>query len=68
MRDAGSFTIAQDAASSVVYGMPKAAAELHAAAAILPVNRIASALIDCVTLPTRGLLDKQYEQTKSARD
>ena len=45
MRDAGSLTIAQDAMSCVVYGMPKAAAELDAAAKILPVTKIAGELI-----------------------
>jgi chemotaxis response regulator CheB len=49
MRDAGSLTIAQDSATCAVYGMPKAAAELGAAARILPVNRIANELIDFVT-------------------
>ena len=39
--DLGHPTIAQDQASSAVYGMPKAAAELGAAAEILPLNRIA---------------------------
>ncbi|HWX20900.1 MAG TPA: chemotaxis response regulator protein-glutamate methylesterase [Candidatus Binatia bacterium] len=33
-------TIAQDQGSSAVYGMPKAAAELRAASAILPLNKI----------------------------
>jgi two-component system response regulator WspF len=45
LRDAGSLTIAQDAATCAVYGMPKAAAELAAAARILPVNEIAAELI-----------------------
>lgn len=40
MRQAGALTLAQDAATSVVYGMPKAAAELHAAAEILPLASI----------------------------
>ena len=41
MRRAGWHTIAQDQASSVVYGMPKAAARLDAAAEILPLDEIA---------------------------
>ncbi|QIR40111.1 chemotaxis response regulator protein-glutamate methylesterase [Tolypothrix sp. PCC 7910] len=43
MRDAGWHTIAQDSRTSIVYGMPKAAAELNAAVEILPVDAIASA-------------------------
>lgn len=45
MRDAGWHTIAQDRSTCVVYGMPKAAAELNAAVEILPVDAIASACI-----------------------
>lgn len=45
LRDAGVLTIAQDRATSVVYGMPKAAAELGAACEILPVEKIAPRLI-----------------------
>jgi two-component system, chemotaxis family, response regulator WspF len=44
MREAGHATIAQDAASSAVYGMPRAAAENGAAARILPLDGIAPAL------------------------
>jgi chemotaxis response regulator CheB len=46
LRDRGHHTIAQDEATSAVYGMPKAAATLDAAVDILPVERIASRLVD----------------------
>jgi two-component system response regulator WspF len=46
LRDKGHHTIAQDAASSAVYGMPKAAAELRAAVEILPLDRIAPRLCE----------------------
>jgi two-component system response regulator WspF len=45
MRDKGYYTIAQDRASSAVYGMPKAAAELGAAVAIAPAELISFKLI-----------------------
>ena len=41
---AGGWTIAQDEASSVVYGMPKAAVELGAACEVLSVDQIADRL------------------------
>ncbi|ALK96418.1 chemotaxis protein CheB [Massilia sp. WF1] len=44
MREAGQSTIAQDEASSAVYGMPRAAAELGAAQHILPLDNISKAL------------------------
>jgi two-component system, chemotaxis family, response regulator WspF len=44
LREAGWVTIAQDQASSVVYGMPKAAAELGAAEHVLPLSRIARSI------------------------
>ena len=44
LRDAGHPTIAQDKASCAVYGMPKAAAELGAAAQVLALDAIAPAL------------------------
>lgn len=45
----GRHTIAQDEATSVVYGMPKAAVILGAAVDILPVERIASRLVELIT-------------------
>jgi two-component system response regulator WspF len=44
LRQAGWHTIAQDQASSIVYGMPKAAAELGAACEILSLRQIARAI------------------------
>ena len=49
MRDAGAITFAQDEQSSVVYGMPKAAAELGAAQCILSLDAIAPALTKAIT-------------------
>jgi len=45
LRRLGHFTIAQDQTTSAVYGMPKAAAEIQAAAAILPLEKIAPAIL-----------------------
>jgi two-component system response regulator WspF len=44
MRQAGKATFAQDQASSAVYGMPRAAAEIDAAQRILSLENIAAAL------------------------
>ena len=49
LRDHGHHTIAQDQATSAVYGMPKAAATINAAVDILPAGRIASKLMDVLT-------------------
>jgi two-component system response regulator WspF len=46
LRKAGAMTIAQDADTCIVYGMPRAAAELGAAVRVLPLEKIAGALID----------------------
>lgn len=45
IRQAGGHTIAQDEASCVVYGMPREAVELGAAKEVLPLERIATALL-----------------------
>lgn len=45
MKNKGWVTIAQDQASSVVYGMPKAAVHLQAATEVLPLDKIAARLI-----------------------
>ncbi len=45
----GHHTIAQDRATSAVYGMPKAAAELNAATEILALDRIGPRLVEILT-------------------
>jgi two-component system, chemotaxis family, response regulator WspF len=45
LREAGHHTITQDRATSAVYGMPKAAAELNAAVEILALDRIVPTLL-----------------------
>ena len=56
LRQLGWHTIAQDEASCVVYGMPRAAAELRAASQVLPLDHIPVAAVDQVrhmaALPT----------------
>jgi two-component system, chemotaxis family, response regulator WspF len=44
LRQAGWFTIAQDQSTSVVYGMPKAAAKIDAAVDILPIDQISGSI------------------------
>ncbi len=48
LRQAGWLTVAQDEATSVVYGMPRAAAEVGAAQLILPIQEIGAALAERV--------------------
>jgi chemotaxis response regulator CheB len=51
LRELGHHTIAQDQATSAVYGMPKAAAALDAATDILPLDRIAPRLTELLGSP-----------------
>ena len=44
LREVGNYTLSQDRASSAVYGMPKAAAELDAAVEVLPLVEMAPRL------------------------
>jgi two-component system, chemotaxis family, protein-glutamate methylesterase/glutaminase len=50
MRQAGAFTIAQDEASCVVFGMPRAAIELGAAERVLGLDNISSEVLRLATL------------------
>lgn len=53
LRAKGHHTIAQDQATSAVYGMPKAAAALNAAVDILPLDEIATRIGDVVAMRVR---------------
>jgi two-component system chemotaxis response regulator CheB len=46
MKESGATTIAQDEASSVVYGMPREAVELGAADHVVPLNRIPHKMLE----------------------
>lgn len=49
MKDAGALTVAQDEASSMVFGMPRAAIALEGHCAIKPLNRIGRTLVGFLT-------------------
>lgn len=48
MRQSGAHTLAQDEASSIVFGMPKAAIELGGAEKIVPLSEVARTLLNLV--------------------
>ena len=54
LRRAGWHTIAQDQSTSVVWGMPRAAAEVGAAAEVLPISRIGLAVVGYVNRSGHG--------------
>jgi len=45
MKQAGSYNFAQDEATSVVFGMPKEAIKLGAIDEVLPIDKIADAIV-----------------------
>lgn len=51
LRQAGWLTVAQDAGSSRVWGMPRAAVEAGAAVRVLPLDQIAAALVRALNSP-----------------
>ncbi|HWG22284.1 MAG TPA: chemotaxis-specific protein-glutamate methyltransferase CheB [Terracidiphilus sp.] len=65
LRNSGALTIAQDQATSVVYGMPKAAAELHAATEILPLGAIAPRICDAILHPSHHPMMPAAQKTES---
>lgn len=53
MRERGALTIAQDEASSVIFGMPKAAIDMNAAREVVPLDDIATTLCRHATVSPR---------------
>jgi two-component system, chemotaxis family, protein-glutamate methylesterase/glutaminase len=51
LRHAGALTLAQDEASSVIFGMPREAIEIGAAERVLPLDQFSSALLEAVREP-----------------
>jgi two-component system chemotaxis response regulator CheB len=49
IRRSGGYTIAQDEASSAIFGMPRAAIQLGAAVEVLPSSQIAARLVEVLT-------------------
>ena len=62
LRDAGAITVAQDEASSVVWGMPAAAVALGAAMQVLPLKDISSALLDASKSIVSGGISRRVAQ------
>ena len=55
MHDAGAMTLGQDEASSVVYGMPRAAFELGAVQRQLPMHKIGRAILEASAAPVQEI-------------
>ncbi|UWZ83415.1 chemotaxis-specific protein-glutamate methyltransferase CheB [Occallatibacter riparius] len=64
MRKSGALTIAQDAATSVVYGMPKAAVEMNAAREVMPLASIATRICEAVLHPAPSFLGHARNENK----
>jgi two-component system chemotaxis response regulator CheB len=54
LHDAGAATIAQDEATSTVFGMPRAAIELGAADRVVAINDVAAAICELVASAPSG--------------
>ena len=65
MRRQGFHTMTQDEATSAVFGMPKAAAELQAAAEILALDKIASRLVNILQVQSPMSLKSKAQSPKS---
>ena len=59
LRQKGAYTIAQDEATSAVYGMPKAAVEMGAAVDVMSIERIAGILMKTHSVNAANTLEPQ---------
>jgi two-component system chemotaxis response regulator CheB len=50
MKEAGARTVAQDEASSVVWGMPGSAVKMNAAQKVVPLNEVAANLLQMIAM------------------
>ncbi|OYV35344.1 MAG: hypothetical protein B7Z81_08835 [Acidocella sp. 20-61-6] len=66
LRQAGAETIGQDQASSVVYGMPKAAFEIGAVVRQLPLDRIAERVLAATHLSAPGKASAQNSAQRTS--
>ena len=64
MREAGHLTIAQNEATSAVYGMPKAAAQMEAASMILPLTLISSTLMQHFSVSSTNHIQKNFNHER----
>ena len=66
LRTSGARTIAQDKATSAVYGMPRAAAELDAATDVEPLSRIGPLICELLEPARRPLPKRPLSQSRSS--
>jgi two-component system, chemotaxis family, protein-glutamate methylesterase/glutaminase len=62
MRESGSLTIAQDEHSCVVFGMPKEAIRLGAAAMVLPLGQISQSILNNLSLAANTTDESRFAQ------
>ena len=69
LRQSGAWTIAQDEASSVVYGMPRAAADLGAARQVVSLGKVCSAIFTALgrSVPRSPISRQSHAGLRAAR-
>ena len=65
MKESKSYTIAQDEATSIVYGMPGEAVKLGAACDVLPLNEISDRIIKRLSGEEKSKVEKLQPEAKA---